>query len=102
MMFRKAERDKYLTRVGQLGRIGSEPNCSNSSCAILMTFHAITVLWGMRLPGALQKLPSFSVLASACAILYIYQSASGGSGPCALQNPSFWRVVPAWRVASQT
>ena len=46
-------------------------------------------------------LPCFSVLASACAILYIYQRASGGSGPCAMQKPSFWKVVSAFGVAPQ-
>src|SRR5947209_2652990 len=35
---RKAKRERHLYRVGQLGRIGQELNCSNPSCAILRRF----------------------------------------------------------------
>jgi len=35
---RKAKRERYLYRVGQLGRIGQGLNCSNLSCAILRRF----------------------------------------------------------------
>ena len=44
----KAKRVKYLNRVGQLGRIGSELHCSNPSCAFMWMFHACMVLESVR------------------------------------------------------
>src|SRR5260370_41125781 len=45
---RKAERVKYLNRVGQLGRLWSGPHCSNPSCAFMWMFHACMVLVSVR------------------------------------------------------
>jgi hypothetical protein len=45
---RKAERVKYLNRVGQLGRLWSGQHCSNPSCAFMWMFHACMVLESVR------------------------------------------------------
>ena len=59
---RKAERVKYLNRVGQLGRLWSGLHCSNPSCAFMWMFHAGMVLQCVRgdlaaSPGGCEKTP---------------------------------------------
>ena len=45
---RKAKRDKYLSRVGQLSCLWSEQYCPNPSCAFIWMFHACMVLESVR------------------------------------------------------
>ena len=55
---RKAERDKYLSRVGQLGRLWPGLDCSNPSCVFMDLFYAEA--WYYRAYGVISAYGFFA------------------------------------------